>query len=199
MKIIGITGPTGSGKTTALNVLEEFGARIIDCDAEYHVLLENSVELRDELVKRFGDIAPDGKIDRKKLGSIVFNDRNELDALNGITARFTDKAVTDIIKSHAEAGGELAAIDAIALIECGLGRRCDLVVGILALKEVRAERIMLREGITFEYAMSRIESQQQDEFYRENCDVILENYGTKEEFELLCREFFTKYLDKGED
>lgn len=199
MKTIGITGPTGSGKTTALNVLREFGALIIDCDAVYHELLESSEELREAIVERFGDVTKDGRIDRKRLGEIVFSDPQELEALNAITGRFMHLAVERLTSEHRAAGGRVAAIDAIALIESGLGLDCDVIVGILAPKLVRAQRIVDREGISMEYAIKRIEAQQADEFYRENCDVILENNGTLEEFEARCRTYFEYYLEKGNE
>ncbi|MEG0765970.1 MAG: dephospho-CoA kinase, partial [Pseudoflavonifractor sp.] len=74
MKVIGITGPTGAGKTTALGALEDLGGTLIDCDELYHTLLEESEELRAALVARFGDILDrQGRPDRKKLGAIVFD------------------------------------------------------------------------------------------------------------------------------
>lgn len=196
MKTIGITGPTGSGKTTALNVLREHGALILDCDAVYHELLASSAELIAELAARFEGVVIDGVLDRKRLGAVVFGDPAELDALNGITGRHILGEVDRRIALHAAEGGRVAAIDAIALIESGLGERCDIVVGIIAPKLVRAGRIVEREGISLEYAMKRIEAQQGDEFYRENCDFILENNGTREEFVTRCRTYFANYLGK---
>ena len=89
MKIIGITGPTGAGKTTALGALRELGAWMIDADEVYHRLLEESAPLREALTARFGDIQDkSGKIDRKKLGNVVFGDPTALSDLNAITHRF---------------------------------------------------------------------------------------------------------------
>ena len=94
MKIIGITGPTGAGKTTALGALTALGACIIDADAVYHRLLEESAPLREALTARFGDICDQmGRIDRKKLGEQVFTDPAALADLNGITHRFVGEAV----------------------------------------------------------------------------------------------------------
>ena len=90
MKRIGITGPTGAGKTTALQALAELDAHIIDADAVYHALLESSATLRAELTARFGPSILDGegRVNRKALGGVVFGDPAALAELNAITHRF---------------------------------------------------------------------------------------------------------------
>ena len=87
MKRIGITGPTGAGKTTALDALKELGACVIDADAVYHDLLQSSAPLRSALTDRFGGEILDkaGKLDRKRMGNVVFQDPAALAELNGIT------------------------------------------------------------------------------------------------------------------
>ena len=185
MKCIGITGPTGAGKTTALNALAQLGAHIIDADRVYHDLLAGSALMREALGARFGPaiLGPDGQVDRKALGAVVFADPAALADLNAITHRFILEEIARQ-SARAEAEGRPAvAIDAIALIESGLGEQCDAVVGILAPKEVRVRRIMAREGISEDYARSRVEAQQDDGFYRANCTHILENGDTAEAFQ----------------
>ena len=148
MKRIGITGPTGAGKTTALGALEDLGACVIDADAVYHKLLADSAPLRAALADRFGPAILDGagKVDRKALGAVVFGDPEALADLNGITHRFI-RAEIDRQTARAEAEGRpAAAIDAIALIESGLGETCDTVVGILAPAELRVRRIRTSLG-----------------------------------------------------
>lgn len=196
MKIIGITGGTGAGKTTALEVLAGMGVRIIDCDAVYHGLLENSVPMREELFAAFGDILTDGKIDRKKLGKVVFGDPEKLEQLNKITHKYITAAVRLELKKEATIDDYAAAIDAIALIESGIGDLCDVVVGITAPESVRVQRLIAREGISEEYALMRIRAQKSEEWFRENCDHTLENDGSREQFKELCIEYFSKILDE---
>lgn len=176
MKIIGITGPTGAGKTTALNALVQLGAEIIDADAVYHQLLEQSQPLQRALTDRFGDLSDrEGHIDRKKLGNVVFADEAALLDLNAITHRFVGEEVDRRLTAAEAEGRPAAAIDAIALIESGIGRKCQAVVGILAPRELRVRRIMDREGIPEDYARKRVAAQKGDDFFRDHCDYLLEN------------------------
>ncbi|MCL2201260.1 MAG: dephospho-CoA kinase [Oscillospiraceae bacterium] len=197
MFTIGITGGTGAGKTSALRSLKAFDALILDCDAIYHELLAGNEDLKKELANRFEGVLQAGSIDRKKLGQVVFNDPRALRDLSVITHRYIGEEIDFRVKQWAERGGQLVAVDAIALIESGRAQQCDVTVGIIAPRDVRAERIMKRDGISREQAVLRINAQQPDSFYRDNCDYILEGqYGTLEEFEEVCKAFFSKILTK---
>ena len=182
MKLIGITGGTGCGKTTLLNELESLGARIIDCDALYHELLENDAELLSDIENSFGGVVNDGKLDRKKLGGIVFGDEAKLQRLNEITHSRITREIESILCDCAMQGGTLAAIDAIALIESGLAAKCSSVIGVVSDREKRIERIMQRDNIERQYAEKRVDAQKNDAFFEEHCDIILRNDGTIDEF-----------------
>lgn len=182
MKIVGITGGSGCGKTTALGELEKLGALIIDCDALYHSLLKENDELKNELFAAFPGCERDGAVDRKALGLVVFNDGEALKRLNAITHRHIGLAVESLIEKHAMNGGSLAAIDAVELISSGISKRCDLLVGISADKDVRIRRIMARDGIDYEAARLRIDAQRPDSYYKENCHAVIANNGDVDKF-----------------
>ena len=182
MKIVGITGGSGCGKTTALNTLAAQGALIIDCDALYHSMLREDMTLKAELFKAFPECDNQGRVDRKALGQTVFNNAEALELLNRITHRHIDRAVRELLREHAMNGGELAAIDAVELISSGISRICDIVVAVRADRAVRLKRIMARDGISEESAAMRIDAQRSDAYYEENCRFVLTNNGDIQEF-----------------
>ena len=194
MKIIGITGGTGCGKTTALNELERRGALLIDCDAVYHRMLETDRPMLDEIEKYFPGAVIDGKLDRKALGAVVFTDEEALRDLNIITHRHINLEIRRILREHAMNGGTLAAIDAIELFSSGIAKRCTATIGVIADREVRIDRIMRRDGISREYAMMRVNAQRPNEYFIQKCSHVLENNGSQEEFIEKCRKTFEEVL-----
>lgn len=179
MTLVGITGGSGSGKTTALRELSKRGALVIDCDAVYHGLLEESAALIGELAEAFPGTVEDGRLQRKKLGARVFDDEAALRRLNEITHRHITARVQALLRTHAMNGGRLAAIDAIELIGSGLAERCAFTVAVLADREERIRRIMARDGLSRDYAAARIDAQRPDSYFREHCTVCLENNGSE--------------------
>ena len=183
--IIGITGGTGCGKTTLLKELEKLGAKILDCDRIYHDLLTTDQALLDTIETRFPGTVENGRLQRKKLGNIVFNDPQALQDLNAIT-HTAIKA--EVIRQLT--GTPFAAIDAIALFESGLSDLCDITVAVTAPVETRIARLISRDGITREYAQNRIDAQPSETWFRQNCDYTLENDGTYQDFQRKCLAFF---------
>ena len=184
--IIGITGGTGCGKTTALQAIRELGGIIIDCDAVYHVLLQTDKKMLAAIENRFPGTIKDGKLDRATLGPIVFSDDQALLDLNAITHKAVKEKVVHILGIHPG----LAAIDAIELFDGGLAQLCDITVAITAPLEDRIQRLLERDGISYEHAALRIRAQKPESYFRENCDYVLENNGTQEEFMAKCLAFF---------
>lgn len=192
---IGITGGTGCGKTTALRVLRDMGALVIDCDELYHELTCSSAEMRAELCARFGDIYDGDVLARKRLGAIVFSDKKALAELNSITHKYVDEEIARRLTEHAKNGGMLAAIDAIGLLENSFGRRTAFNVAVCAPTEERVRRLILREGISEDYARLRISAQKDNEYFAGGCDHTLFNDGSQKDFEDKCKKFFTEEIE----
>ena len=171
--VIGFTGPTGAGKTSALRALERLGGLVLDCDAIYHALLRTDAPLRDAITEAFGSVfGEDGQLDRQKLGTAVFGDPAALARLNAI---IFDRMPRELLRRINESDAPVIGIDAINLVESGLSRLCCRTVAVLAPAETRVRRIMTRDGIPEDYARLRVEAQKPDDFYREHCTDVLWN------------------------
>ena len=192
--VLGLTGGTGAGKTSALNAIRELGGELIDCDAVYHEMLDNDQELRNTINAAFpGVFGADGKLNRQKLGQEVFAKKERLDKLNAIVFRFL---IPELERRLDSAPDGLYAIDAINLIESGLDRLCDRTIAVTAPTELRVRRIMARDNISEQYARLRISAQKPDEFYRSKCDLELNNGAeTAETFQREAKLFFERLVE----
>ena len=193
--VLGITGGSGAGKTSALEAIRALGGKVLDCDRIYYEMLEQDENLRSSIAETFGKecFFPDGTLNRKWLGEIVFNDPDRLDQLNHIIYA----AIGPELKRRIEAEPcRLYAVDAINLLEGGLSGLCDKTVAVTSPAELRIQRIMRRDGIDEQYARSRVGAQKTDDYYREHCDCELENdTATPEEFEQKARRFFEQLIE----
>ena len=207
MYIIGITGPSGAGKTTALHVLEEMGGRVFDCDAIYHEMLRTDTELLSRIEAAFPGSTANGILDRKKLGARLFADPEGLRRLTDLTQPLVASRVMEEIAKEAAAPspdarhptsdnaarqpdplpGRFAVIDAIGLFESGLGKNCDLTVAVVADEDSRTRRLMERDGVGEEYARARIAAQKPASWFARQADLVLENNGSEAAFAAKCR------------
>lgn len=187
--IIGITGGTGCGKTTALKAVKALGGVVLDCDEIYHRLLKTDTRLLKAIEKRFPGTVADGTLQRKALGEIVFSDSQALKDLNCITHSAVKQEVLRLLTP----APKLAAIDAIALHEGGLSELCKLTVAITAPTEKRIARLMARDGISESYAHKRLDAQKTNEQFSALCDYTLVNDTTEEDFYRQCLGFFQKW------
>ncbi len=183
--ILGITGGSGCGKTTLLNLIRDQGGLVLDCDAIYHTLLISDRDMLSAIASRFPGVVENGVLNRKKLGVIVFADSQALQDLNAIT----HAAVKREVLRKLSARPSLAAIDAIALFEGGLAALCDVTVAVTAPEDARIRRLMQRDGISEDYARSRIAAQHSDTWFRESCDYVLVNDSTIDAFATKCLAF----------
>ena len=155
--------------------------------------------MKAEISNRFNNVTTDGKIDRQKLGKLVWNNPDSLSVLNKITHKYINDEIDRRLEQFQKQGIKTILIDAIALIESGQGKKCDVLICVTAPEEKRIARIMERDNLTEEQAKKRINAQKPDGYYRENCDYVLENiYETSAEFEKKCIEFFKDLKGKNQ-
>ena len=193
MRVIGLTGKTGAGKSTVAAFLKEKGCFIIDGDKIAREILLPGEPAVKELADCFGEdiILTDGNIDRKKLAARAFADAESTDKLNRIThPRITERFIKE--RDSAEKDGySIAVIDAAALLESDCKKLCSFFIVVTAPEEIRLERILSRDGITKEQALTRIKAQKSDEYYFSQADYIVKNYppySLDDELEKLAKE-----------
>ena len=176
MKILGLTGGSGTGKSAACTAFARLGCGVIDADVTYRTLCDTCEPMLKEIQNVFGDVfSTDGKLDRKKLGAIVFADAQKLQQLNAITHPYIRQAARDAFAAYSKRGCLLCIYDAPVLFEGQMETLCDKTCAVLAARNMRIARIMARDAITEEYAALRIDAQKDDAFYRERCDYIVQN------------------------
>lgn len=176
MKIIGLTGGSGTGKGTVAARMRERGAGWVDADAVYRKLCAEDRGMLAALDREFGGVLTEsGALDRPKLAQIVFSDPAKLCRLNEITDPYIRAASRAAIE--AQRACPIVLYDAPTLFEAGADTMCEQVIGVLADKETRVARVMARDGLSEAAARARISAQPDDAFYRERCGFILVNNG----------------------
>ena len=178
MKIIGLTGLTGAGKSTVAQKLMAYGCYHIDADKVAREVINNNENVKNKLRERFGNdvINADGTTNRPLLASRAFASEENTNALNNITHPAVTEEIQSIIKDMEEIGYRGVIIDAIALFESGEDKLCDFTVAVVAPKDIRLERIMKRDNITEEKALERINAQKDESFFTKQADFVLWNY-----------------------
>jgi len=198
LKIIGITGTSGAGKTTVCEIIrEKYNAKIIDADKIAKELAKPGTEYFNEIIKSFGigilqnvGVAPQGdpQIDRKKLANIIFNDNLKREYLNKITEKYVVEEINNQIEEYSKRE-EIIILDVPLLFETCLDQKCDITIGVIAEEKLKVERICKRDGIDKNMAKQRINALKDNEFLIENCTYIITNEGDyealKEQIEII--------------
>lgn len=184
MKIIGITGKSGAGKTTVTKHFKKYDAEIIDADILAREIVKKGMPALAEIEKEWEGVVENGSLNRRALAKIVFNDAEELHKLNTITHKYIVEEIKQRIK---KSNAQIFVIDAIALFESGLSDLCDATVCVTADKDVRLKRIMARDNLTKVEAEDRINAQQSDEFYENRADFVILNNETESNQEVVDR------------
>ncbi len=184
-RIIGLTGGSGSGKSSVAQALRKAGARIIDCDKIAHENMKKGGIAYDEIVSAFGSeiLVENGEIDRKKLGGIVFSDKKQLEKLN----RITHGHICDRVRELVNKGGDLIVIDAPLLRQTGLDKLCSEVWITEAPVNVRIRRIAERDGISCDAAEKRLENQQDTDYSGGDIRIVTD-FETIEDLEKFVKE-----------
>lgn len=176
MRIIGLTGGSGTGKGTFAALLRDKGAGWVDADAVYRTLCAQNRDMLHALDTAFGGVLDEnGALDRPKLAAIVFSDPAKLRQLNAITLPYIRAASLDAMRAQGDC--PFVLYDAPTLFEVGADDLCERVIGVLADTEVRVSRIMARDGLDEAAARARVAAQPDAAFYRARCQYIVENNG----------------------
>ena len=182
MLVIGLTGPTGAGKGAVAAIFERYGISVINADRVYHELITPPSSCLQELAETFGKdiLLPDGSLNRRVLGDIVFSDPAARERLNTITHRYVMEEVKTRMERFRREGIPVAVLDAPQLFEAGADKACGTIISVLADRRLRLERIVARDNIEPDAAMRRILAQKSDEFFKTHSDYIIENNGATE-------------------
>lgn len=178
--MIGLTGQSGAGKTTVSRVFSQNGFAVIDADIISREVTQKGQPCLTELSEAFGSdiINSDGTLNRKRLGSIVFSDREKLRQLNGIIYPYIIYRIISRIDELSEEGRELILLDAPTLFEANADDLCDLIISVTADESIRMSRIISRDNITPEAAKKRFESQYSEHFFVNHSDFVIINNKT---------------------
>jgi len=183
MLTVGLTGGIGSGKSSVARRLAEYGALVIDADAVAREVVEPGTPALAEIVAEFGEqvLTPDGRLDRPKLGAIVFADEAKLSRLNEIVHPRVGQRTQELMERAGE--GTIVVYDVPLLVENGLADRYDVVVVVDVPVETQVERVVANRGMPADQVRARIRAQADREQRRAVADIVIDNSGTEQELD----------------
>ncbi len=196
-KIIGLTGQSGAGKSRVSEVFVGYGVKAVDADTLAHRALKTE-KCKENLRKAFGESIFDekGEVVRKALAKAAFATKESTELLNKCTHPVIIELSKEAFDKAKKEGYKAVIFDAPTIFESGLHCMCSLVISVIADKETRAQRIMLRDSLTFDEAMLRLNAQHPDSYYTEKSKFVIENNGSVEELiqkaEDVCKELFNE-------
>lgn len=193
--VIGITGSSGAGKSTICNILKkECKVKIINADKIAKKLSRKGTRYISDIIKKFGrDIVDEeGELRRKRLAEIIYTDPVKREELNSCTFKYIKKEIEKQVKKEEDTENTVI-IDAPLLFECDLNGLCDFIIGVIANRDLKIERIVARDNIDYENAEKRLDAQASDEFYIEKCNEIIENNNDMLSVEKKVEQIIDKY------
>lgn len=184
MKVIGITGNIASGKSTVARMFEALGARIIDADEIARIVVEPGAPAWEEIVSEFGRdiLEPDGTINRKRLGDIVFSDEARRKRLNEITHPRIMERIRGLVRGYEKEEAPVVMIEAALIVEKGgLKDLIDTLIVVTADEETQIRRLMEGKGYSREEAVSRLGAQMPAREKMMHGDYLIDNSGSLED------------------
>lgn len=182
MRIIGITGNSGSGKSTVSKMISEnYEAKVIDADKIAKKMTKNNGEYLQAIRQAFGeDVIKNNELDRKKLADIVFSNKTEKEKLDSLTFEYVVRRIKEEIKkAQIKSDIKYIVLDIPLLFESKLNEVCNYTIGVTAPKIEKIKRICKRDKLSKEKALQRLNSQPEDEFFIHKCDFIIENINNE--------------------
>ncbi len=185
MTVIGLTGSSGSGKSSVAALFARQGFTVLDCDQLARAVLRPDTPCLADIFAAFGQTVKnsDGGLDRAALAQIVFADSEKLARLNRI---MYPQIITDLQQQLVQlqaSGADRVILDAPTLFESGADRLCDQVIAVIADPNLQIKRIAARDHLSVQQATQRLSSQQSNDFYRTHADHLIENTGSPAELE----------------
>lgn len=187
MKIIGITGNSGSGKSTISKLISKnYEAKIIDADKIAKEMTKNNGEYLQAIRQAFGnDVIKNNELDRKKLADIVFLNRAEKEKLDGLTFEYVVEEIKKELEVNQNLDYQYIILDVPLLFESKLDKLCDYTIGVIAPKTEKIKRICKRDKLSKEKALQRLNSQPNDEFFTKNCNTVINNENKEETIKMV--------------
>ena len=178
MKVIGITGTSGSGKSTISEIFKKYdNVKVIDADQVARNLSMPGTKYYNAIKSSFGEeiFLLDGTINRKVLANKIYTDENAKNKLNSLTFKYVVDEIIFQIQHINDANIDIVVIDAPLLFESGLNKICNIVVAMISDKQLKIKRICLRDKIDVETAKNRLKIQNEDFYYTEKSDFVIDN------------------------
>lgn len=193
MHVVGLTGGIAAGKSTVSEALRALGAAVIDADRVGHEAYAPGTATHEAVVEAFGErvLAPDGTIDRRALGAIVFADPAQRERLQGIVWPRLRAILQERLAALAAQGTAVAVIEAAVLLEAGWEDLVDEVWTVQAPEETVMRRLMERNGLTADEARARIRAQLSNEERARRARVVIDNGGSVAEAQARVREAYS--------
>ena len=198
MLVIGLTGSSGSGKSTVSQMLQEQEFDVINCDSVARDVVRSGSPCLNAIFEAFGETVRgmDGTLNRRLLADIVFHDKKKLEKLNSIMYPQITADIKDLLRQYQANGSEFAVLDAPTLFESGADSLCDCTVSVISNDPLRIKSIMERANIEEAMAISRLRSQYPNEFYIQRSDYIIKNIGTLTQLKLQTQELISELRNR---